>query len=406
MDGMISSKPCWKTVALCAVLGIFASLLLIGCAEKEEPLKQVNIKIINVNGMIQDDVFPPLAKQYAAAHSDRIVHCTPETASSDIQPDELAGLLTGCDAVVFPSLLNQKCRAQADLFYPIQDMGDSCPPVLDAAYAGTTQNSNWAVPLVLDPVVMIVKKNGPNDENPPSSWSAVTMHAQLFNLKPPHLVFITGDPLSLADSIAFQQFSAGFKADVLHNAEREEGVTEKDQLGIFARSLMNLKPYMADSAQARLQEIPQVKDLQAFFQSNALASFCRYSEYLRLPENLQNQMAVFPLPNNYGPVAVCYVIAAGVPVQSANPAMGEDFIRFLQKEIQSIALKQNYLVSHIPSDNQKGIGVFPPQAVFVPRESGGALSEKLVIDAVNGDLGIHELNSLWMDSFFIPSAHL
>ncbi|MGC9327932.1 MAG: hypothetical protein ACP5I1_09885, partial [Candidatus Hinthialibacter sp.] len=118
------------------------------------------------------------------------------------------------------------------------------------------------------------------------------------------------------------------------------------------------------------------------------------------------QMAARPLPDNYGATAVCYVIAAGVPVQSANPAMGEDFIRFLQKEVESIAEQQNYLVSKISSDNQKGIGVFPPDAVFVPRESVGALSEKLVIDAINGGLGIHELNSLWMESFFVPSAEL
>ncbi|MGC9328714.1 MAG: hypothetical protein ACP5I1_13850, partial [Candidatus Hinthialibacter sp.] len=119
----------------------------------------------------------------------------------------------------------------------LQNNNDSCPPVLDVAYAGSTQSTNWALPLVLDPVVLIVKKNGPNDPNPPSNWSAIQMQAQLFEIPPPHLVFTSGDPLSLADGIAFQQFSVGYKADVLHNAEREEGVSIEDQLGIFARSL-------------------------------------------------------------------------------------------------------------------------------------------------------------------------
>lgn len=381
-------------------------VLTIGCGGEKTPPKSLTVKVIDTGGLIREEVFPQIAQQFASTQPGLIVCCTPETVSPDIRTDELSAIFGKGDVVIFPSMLNEKLRTQSNLFYPVQGLNLSLPPVLDLAYAGATESSQWAAPLLVDPMMMFVKKGGQDDTYIPRDWQTIYMRATMMDRPLPYFVFLTGDPLGLADSIALQQFSVGYQTEMLHHTQPEQGVTEEDKRVTYAAALANMKVFITGSVEKRMEQIPQVSNLETFFASGAYVTFARYSAYMRLPETSRALLEPLMAPQSYGPVAPCYAIAAGIPIQSANPSLGEEFIRYLLSQIDQIAGKQNYLVAQLPAETEKGIGIFPRNTVFVIREGMGALSEKVVIDAINGDLGIEDLNQLWRTTFFLPSANL
>ncbi len=140
----------WITNSGCIVAAIWIAVILAGCGSGEKEAKnELNVKVVNTNGIIREDAIAKAIEQFSSANSGVIVHCTPETVASDITPEDLALQLTGCDAVIFPSLLNEKLRSQSSLFYPIQKREVEIPPILDVAYAGSTESSFWAMPLLI-----------------------------------------------------------------------------------------------------------------------------------------------------------------------------------------------------------------------------------------------------------------
>jgi hypothetical protein len=382
-------------------------VLLTGCGGGKEAEKALtlNVKIVNVEGLINEDAFAQVVQQFATTKSGAIISCTAETVSPDLKPEELAAQFGQCDVVIYPSLFNKQLRTQSNFFYPIQGIEINLPSFLDLAYAGATESSRWSVPLVVDPMMMYVKKSGVDDDFVPGDWQTIYMRAKMMELRQPVFVF-PSNPVDLADSIAQLQFGAGYQTEILHHTPPEIGVTNLDKQGVYTRAMINMKKFMIEPVENRLEQIPQASGLDAFLESHSFATIARYSSYMNLPENKRNRMAQLGIPYTYGPVSVCNAIAVGIPIQSANPALGVELIQHMVKQIESLAANQKYLGAQLSADKEMGIKPFSSKTVFILREDNGALSEKVVIDAINGDLGIEELDQLWVTSLFIPSANL
>lgn len=397
----------WIVKGGCIAIAIAVAVILAGCGSgKKEAKNELNVKVINTNGIVREDMVAKAIEQFSQANSGVIVHCTPETVASDITPEDLALQLTDCDAVIFSSLLNEKLRSQTSLFYPIQKRDVEVPPILDVAYAGSTESSFWAMPLLIDPTMMFVKKSNPNDDYSPGDFQSILVRAQMMDKPQPYFVFLTGNPMGLADGIATQQLSYGYEREALHRTPPDVSLTDEEKKGVLSRSLANMKLLMTGSVEERLSEVPQSKDLETFIKSDAYAAYGRYSEYAQLPEDMQNSLFTREPLRNGAPAVPCYAIAVGIPIQAANPALAEKWIDFLLNQMESMSIDQGYLPGMLPANPDQGIGVFARNAAFVPRENSGALSEKIVIDAINGDLGIEEFNRLWRTSYFIPPANL
>ena len=92
------------------------------------------------------------------------------------------------------------------------------------------------------------------------------------------------------------------------------------------------------------------------------------------------------------------MLCGHLPVSRFNPVIlfkQKGFIKFLITHLDAIAQEQNLLPAFLPGDEKKGIGVFSRETAFVPRVGSIALSDKIVIDAINEDISISELNDLW-----------
>ena len=397
-----------STAACCVLCVVMVCVFLFsGCGKEEKKESvQLNVKIVNVDGMVDETGFSSFVEQFKKSHQDLIVNCASDIVSSDISSDDLSQLIAQSDVVIFPSIVNERIRPQADAFYPLKNINLTVPPVLDAAYAGSLESSYWSVPLLIDPMMMFIKKNN-IDDFMPDDWQTLYMRADMMDRDQPYFVFLTENLWGLADAIATQQLSFGYESKALRNRSPEEGVTEKDLIGIYTRSLVNMKRFMIDAPEDRLTEIPQVKNLKSFLDSDAYATFGRYSEFARLSDADKERLFVRDIPNTFGPISPCIAISAGIPIQSANPAGGEEFVQYLIGRMFDLSNESNMLASSLSSFNELGKNVYKKKdVIFVPRQNNSAISDRIVLDVLNGDVGIVDLNQLWRPSFFIPSSNL
>ncbi len=384
---------------------VIIPVLMIGCGGASKNIQALNIKIIDVDGELKPDILTSAIEQYKTAHAGLVVNTTFEVVSQDILSNTLTAGFAGCDVVITPSLLNSKFDGLSNVFYPISSAELSIPPSLHAAYeSGSTGNQLWAAPLLLDQFIILVKKSNLNDDYKPGSWLDLQSRALGMDYAQPYLFVQTGRSLGLADFVACQQFAYGYKNLNFHDTPVDPEMTEDDYLGVLGRSLSNMKRFLFESVDDRISTIPQIKDLNKFLSSETYFTIVRYSDYMNLDELSQKRLFILPIPQSGAPVSPCYVTAAGIPIQSGNPVLAEDFIRFLTTQVDALAKVQNQLPALLPTDEKKGIGFYSRETAFVPRVANVALSDKIIIDAINGDISINELNNLWISGFFVPKA--
>jgi hypothetical protein len=378
-------------------------VLMIGCGGASKSASTLSIKIIDVDGELKPNILNSAIEQYKIAHAGLVVSTTFEIVSSDILSNVLTAGFAGCDVIITPSLLNSKFEGLSNVFYPVSSAELSIPPSLDNAYkSGSTADQLWSAPLLLDPFVIVARKSNLNDTYKPISWLSLSARAKSMDYAQPYFLIQTGRSLGMADFVACQQFAYGYKNSNFHDTPTDSELSEDDQLAILGQSLANMKRFLFELSDDRISSIPQIKNLGKFISSEAYFTIARYSDYMNLDELSRKRLFAIAIPQAAAPVASCYVTAAGIPIQSGNPALAEDFIKFLITQIDSISKEQNQLPALLPADEKKGIGFYLRETAFVPRVGSVALSDKIVIDAINGEITIRELNDLWDSSFCIP----
>ncbi len=384
---------------LCALISLFLC-----CGKEEKPPEELTLKILNIDGELKPEVFIQSASEYVAAVPDLILNTSTEIITADISSDELRSHLAKTDVVIFPSLVQKKLHSLPNAFYPVSVTASELPRVLDSAYAGSAPDSYWAVPLLLDPILMVIKEQAiKNYQKNPSSWADLSGMRSLWPESKPHLLFLTGYPLSVADSLAAQQLARGYEKELIQAVPLEMDITQKEIQEVLERGFLNLKRNFFKDVDEKMMELPQVSDLSAFVESNAFYTFARRSSYVALPEFLKQQLRVRITFYNYKPTAPCYVIAAALPLDAAHPAQAEDFIQFLLDHLEEIEKAHGYHATW-PQSGEKQVDQYPADTVFVPRIQSVIVGQKAVIDTFNGTMRLQELNDIWMKGLFIPSS--
>ncbi|RJP18739.1 MAG: hypothetical protein C4527_28520 [Candidatus Omnitrophota bacterium] len=390
------------------VLFVFPLCLLlflaVSCGKKTPP-EEFTVKIINVQNELIPSAWIQCASHYRAAHPGLILHTSTEIVSADASSAELQAQLEGSDVVIFPSLLHKTLHALPHAFYPVSVTDSVLPPIVNTAYAAASPNAYWAAPLLLDPVLMIVKSQAAKGIGKiPSNWIDFTNMDIFWDPPRPHLVFLTGTPTSLADGVAAQQLARGFEKYALQNIPPDPQFTREEEIEVLQRSLQNLNAYFSLDMDSKIIELPQVEDLSAFLRSSAYMTFARRSARLALAEEEQIQLMEILTPANDREAIPCYLISAAIPLNAANPSRAEEYIAYLLDHARELADAQHYLPCWTLIGTEDGIGEFSPHVLYTPRIQSINLGQKAVIDAMNGAMAIEEMNGIWKEGFYIPGA--
>jgi len=394
--------------ALVSLFLLYLGLFSVSCGGKKKTTESLTVKILNAAGEIKPDAFKEELKTFAASYPGLIAGASVETV--DPNTNAISSAMKS-DVLIFPSILNAQLRNQAEAFYPLSATATTLPQGLNTAYAAATPSTLWAVPLVLDPIVMVTKKSlekSLGTQKVPSGWvdfyTACDLSKNWFKVLPPYMIFLTGNPLRIMDSMAAMQLAMGHEKYSIQSVKPEPGVTTEDVQAAVERGLRNLKRVWNASSDAEMVELPQATDLNAFLKSSALLTVARYSEYLSLAKETQEQLVAQPVYRSDKPVTVCYVIAAAIPVDSANPARAKEFIERLVSQAPSLAGTHASLPAVFPPNTEMEFSIYPRETHFFPRENSTALGQKAVIDFMNNKFGLKELTDLWRLAFYIPAA--
>lgn len=399
---------CYSIVLILAVM-VGLSLFITSCGEKKPPEK-LTIKIIDSENELTPDIYVQIVSDFAKTHPKLIVNCTPTIVLSDISANELVAKFIGTDVVIFPSLFNHELRSLPNAFYPIQPDNTEIPPVIDRAYAAEESGKSWAIPLIMDPMVMVLKQTF----NPPDlSWLMLEIYGNLYrnthgNGTPP-MCILNGRPSDLADSVTSRILAMGFERYTLHHVPLEVDRTEEDFLLSVGNGFLNWRRFLDATPKQyttpadRISELPLVSDIKAFIDSDAAMTFVRYSDFAGLSPELKQKIRVIQIPTPYEPSILAHVVSAGIPIDSENPTRGDEFIRFLLSQKNKLCDNSGFIPVEKTTVSSELNRIISPQTVIIPREKSTTLGQKMVIDALNGTMNFEEFNAIWTSSIFVPS---
>ena len=392
------------TVAILLFLGL--ALILGSCSKKQSPPQEkLNVRIVSIPGQIDADAIKAIAAQYSAANPALITGVTAETTTIDDFLRNPNALLKDTDVLIFPSIVADSLQLQKEAFYPQSVTDTDVYKTIQDIF--TTEKGLWAVPLTADPIVMITKKASFNligEEGTDSNWSKILMISSMSldkGVKLPHVVFTTGRPEALTDSIAALEFGYGYAKEIIQGVTIPNLVEQNQFSKILKISNESLKGFMISKDQS-LPEIPQVENLPAFSTNpNAIVTFARLSEYFSLSANDQSKLSFAPTAKVDTPVIPCYVVAASVPLESQNPASANKFIGFLNSKMDELAQKSHTLP--VNTKVPQAWKIFVEDAIPVVRTNNKTIDQKDVLELLNGTAQIMEANKKWLPAFTIPA---
>lgn len=385
------------------------SLLMVSCGKEEVPpvVETIRVTLLDVRNEGRVDVYQDLARQFTESHPGAVVECVTRTVNPEEPNRDPAGWLADTDVVIFPSYLNSVFRDQPNTFYPITREEADIPSVIQLAYAESAPPSYWAMPLVIDPYVLVIKKREAGESSPPSDWPAILFNATLYKqikrlAGPPLFVFLSRDPMSLADSVAAHQLAFGYGRDFLHGMPFEPDVTPEINRENLNRALRNLKLFIQEDPAAAVAELPKAEDLEDFVRNEPFVTIAKLSRFRALPEETRNALFAIPLPTPYKHSVACHVTAAGVPIGAEKPALGEQWIAFLRESVDPLAERMGVLPARTGGGGVAG-EVYPPDTIYILRENTKTLTAQNLIDALNGGFDKEELEKMWTAAFYFPS---
>lgn len=223
------------------------------------------------------------------------------------------------DIVLFSSELNQQIRSQQAAFHPIE-WGESYEPpaYLDAAYAASEPSTGWALPIALDPIVMIQKKDAAlaiGENGPLTSWEEINLINQLERrngVTSPIWGFINNYPASLTDSLIAYYLTLGVQPLPPDLARHWTGKVK-------AASELHAALLKSDPDQ-ELAEVPVLPSIEAFVRSNVYFAFTRHSLIQdELKNDIPDTILVASLPRSDGSDTFAYALSAAIPLQASNP---------------------------------------------------------------------------------------
>lgn len=397
--------------AFLILLWFLPAFFLQSCSKPPKPPEILSVGILNAANEIRSDIYKEALKEFAAGIPGLIAGATEETVAPDIAEADLSRRLTGCDVAIFPTILNKKIRTYSDAFYPLSASDTVILPIFKQTYAAVAPASVWALPLVLDPVVMVYNQAVYDQLNRPAfpgDWAEMYYICELLKsdrkISPPYLFFLSKNPLALEDSIVSLQLSFGYDNYAIQSITPSRELPPEEVTAQVGRAVKNLKLLLSPKPAEALTEIPHTPDLSTFIETKGLVTFARYSEFLSLPAEKRSQLRAKPIFSAGKPTTVCYGIAAAVPRDSTNPGRAKEWIHYLISKGNEIAEKQQGIpAGRLPNSEAKH-PLFSIEDFFVPRETLDNITPKAVLDLLNGNLSLEEFSEPWRSGFFMPSS--
>ena len=154
---------------LLVCVGLFTG----SCGSKKAP-ETLTIKIIKTSGEVEPEIFAQAVRNFGSTHPGLILSASTEIIETDTPETAAAAMLAKSDVLIFSTLLNTKLRNQAEAYYPLSATEAVIPHLFDRAYAAAAPSTIWAMPLVLDPMVMVYKNSLAQyipHTPPPNGWA-------------------------------------------------------------------------------------------------------------------------------------------------------------------------------------------------------------------------------------------
>lgn len=394
----------WPSLCMCGLVALIA-LAMISCAEKEAPKEQFTITLATLDWPALEEAFPALTKEYADAHPDLSIQVKIPFTTVDQFLADPGSAMADTDVLLFPSTALKALEAQAHSFYPITDIGFTPSPSFASLFTSST--GYWAVPLILDPLVCLVKAEAMQslgESTIPADWSSVRLASNALldsGSTLPHIYFYPQTDQSLADSIAALQFAFGYRKTTLQGMPELNFIDQELFEKGLARSNSALKSYMTQDAE--LTALPLVQSVSEFIASpSGLMTFARLSTYLELSAEDQAKLLAGAVPTAEQTVLPSYALAAGIPLESKNPSLAEAFIHFLIVKTQTIAKNTGTLATPNPLDNTPVS--FPDSTLFLLRTNPNYIDTPKALNLLNDKTPVMEANQAWEAGYFIPSA--
>lgn len=387
---------------------IFFSLVFtfVSCEKKQVPPPQENfgVRIVSIPGQIDAEAYKSVIAGFKSSNPNLIMEVTAEATAIDAFSKDPLSMIKGTDVLVFPSIVTSTLQSQKSAFYPQSATETTTYKTITPAFAA--EKGLWAVPLTLDPVVMIAKKNAFNligEDGSNFNWNKILIVSNMSlekGVKKPHLVFTTGRLEGLTDSIAALEFAFGFAQDPINSATDFTSTMNQLSLAkVMQASNKGLETFMIAKDET-LKEIPQVETLSAFVSNpNAIFTIARLSDYFALPADQQNQLSFAPAGTDH-PVIPCYGVAVAVPLEAKYPARAKEFIKFLNDKMGELAQKSHTLPANpqIPQAWQ----VFSKDSLPQIRINNKNIDSKLALEILSGTDKILLANMKWLPAFSVP----
>lgn len=377
-------------------------------------VESVNLGVSIVS--VDKEISPQVAENIVAAlktySPEFIVDATFYQVASDELSAKRSEIQNEADLIYFPSTAFAQMKVNQEDFYPASLTEITLPHLLDAAFSAESPDAHWAVPLALDPVVMVTKRTFIEVIGlgaPPSSWSEIFTINELLKRDElqtfPQLAYLSGTPQQLTDGFVGHVISRGYGR---HHLDPEAiGLPEwyDDEVEGFSRVIQTLRDAFTGSQTDTIIEIPQVSDLKSFMNSPASYTFCRLSTVNAMNAQQREQVMVGPIPSTDLDVALCHAYAVAVPMSARKPQAAHRFIRTLLQSAEKIAHTQGIL----PINQGSAPGLDRPYSentVFLPRINQQSLNEKVILDLYNGKINVEETKRHWQGAYFFPEKQV
>lgn len=384
-------------------------------ANQQPAAKDQTIRVVamQVGSELNPEALETMVTEYASSRDTITVEFSVVQADPS-QPQSIPKALENADLAIFSSLLHSALRPRIESFYPIpaNDETSALPSTLPAVYASMEQSAHWAVPLVLDPVVMVMKRDMANrigEPVPVESWAKIQLMKTVTTQGGiwPQMGVVTSTPLAIADSAAVLALGYGFHANHLRSDWTQEMLPVDRMMDVQAMGFAGLGRTLVDPTEgdSLIQELPVYPTLTDFLDSEAQFTFVRYSAWLAENPELKSSSFSMIAPGPQGKSTVVYALSAAVPMTSSAPDAAANVVRYLQDNASAIAEAHSMFDPYSMGSAISELNLDASTAILV-RENATGIESDLFLGMLRGIAEISDFNTRWSTGFYVPESSL
>lgn len=398
---MMNYKP-FLCIILLTCLSVFYQ-----CGGQQDQVAQkiINVKLLSIDEDLPIETIQSAIQSFENNHQNMMVNVTNTKIDADSSYATIQEYLNNTDVVIFPSVIEDTLALRKNSFYPLETTESSLQSTIVNHYKSDANDKIWAKPLLLDPVIKIIRKEAVHKTGNqffPRSWNETFLISDLGSsdesFRQPQFKVYDNQMRGISDSIAAYYLSFGLFNDVIIGKGFSKDLTteqiEMAEYDIFK----TIGIYMKDNDNARNISIDYVNSIDEMIQNKGLFTFVRHSIFKQSSEMEQNQFYYGIAPNIHDKKPVlCYSICASVPISSQEPENAKMLIGQIEENMNAAQEKEGYISIH----NFENDSLIPENFYLVIRTNANTYHENIIYDVLNNDKSVYEFNKIWLNGFKI-----